>query len=358
MFGRDGPVPGRSIEPARLPARRVLVLVADPGQPVGDRPLVDARLARDAVEVVGRLLVGRQDGHAGDLHGGSGRDGRRRAAPTARPVGGTGQAAPAASRASRPARSAARPTVIDASSWSTRRRICWISSRSAAARSNSSCLAAAFISASIRATTRLDLGPVRLAELAAPLGGVDDGRLGDRAQPLVEVADALDDRRRLDAVLDVVGALGRPPAIGLVDRDAHRLGDRVGVHDHLAADVAGRPADHLDERPGRPQEALLVGVEDRDQGHLGQVDALAQEVDPDQDVEHPEAQVAQDRDPLERVDLAVEVLDLDPELLQVVGRSSAIFLVSVVTSARSPRSTRVADLLEQVVDLALGRADA
>ena len=59
------------------------------------------------------------------------------------------------------------------------------------------------------------------------------------------------------------------------------------------------------------QEALLVGVEDRDQRHLGQVDALAQEVDADEDVEHAEPQVAQDRDPLERVDLAVEVLDLD-----------------------------------------------
>ena len=55
-------------KPISTPAERssvsVVVLVADPGQPVGDRPFVDARLARDAVEVVGRLLVGRQDGHA------------------------------------------------------------------------------------------------------------------------------------------------------------------------------------------------------------------------------------------------------------------------------------------------------
>ena len=121
-------------------------------------------------------------------------------------------------------------------------------------------------------------------------------------------------------LLDVVGLLDRAPPVRLVDRDLHRLGDPVGVHDHLAAGVARRPADHLDQRPGRAQEALLVGVEDRDQGHLGQVDALAQEVDPDEDVEDAEPQVAQDRDPLERVDLAVEVLDLDPELLEVVGR--------------------------------------
>ena len=109
--------------------------------------------------------------------------------------------------------------------------------------------------------------------------------------------------------------LDRATAIRLVDRDLHRLGHPVGVHDDLAADVAGRAADHLDQRPGAAQEALLVGVEDRDERHLGQVDPLAQQVDADEHVEHAEPQVAQDRDALERVDLAVQVLDLDAELL-------------------------------------------
>ena len=40
---------------------------------------------------------------------------------------------------------------------------------------------------------------------------------------------------------------------------------------------------------------------------------------PDQDVVDAEAQVAQDRDALERVDLAVEVRDLDAQLVEVVG---------------------------------------
>ena len=169
----------------------------------------------------------------------------------------------------RAARSAARPTVIDASSWRTRSRICWISSRSAAARSNSSCLAAPFISASIRPTRASTLARSASLNSPRPLRGVDDGRLGDRAQPLVDVADALDDRRRLDPALEVVGLLDRPAAVGLVDRDPHRFGHPVGVHDHFAAGVACRPPDHLDERPGRPQEALLVGIEDGDQRHLG-----------------------------------------------------------------------------------------
>ena len=82
---------------------------------------------------------------------------------------------------------------------------------------------------------------------------------------------------------------------------------------------AARPLIWISDQ-ARAEEALLVGVEDRDERDLGQVDALAQEVDADDDVEHPEPKVAQDRDALERVDLRVQVLDLDPELAQVVGQ--------------------------------------
>jgi hypothetical protein len=92
-----------------------------------------------------------------------------------------------------------------------------------------------------------------------------------------------------DAPLEVVRRLDRPPAVGLVDRGAHRVGHPVGVHHDLAADVPRRPPDHLDERPGRAQESLLVGVEDRNERDLGQVDALAQQVDADHDVEDAEA---------------------------------------------------------------------
>ncbi len=69
----------------------------------------------------------------------------------------------------------------------------------------------------------------------------------------------------------------------------------------------------------RAQEALLVGVEDRDERHLGQVETLPQQVDADEHVELAEPQRAQDLDPLERVDLAVQVAHADAELEQVVG---------------------------------------
>ena len=103
----------------------------------------------------------------------------------------------AGSRASFAARSAARATTTEASCSSTRSRICWISSRSAAARSNSSCLAAAFISASIRATRR-STSALSAAASCWPRRSelYIDRVLGHGAQPVVDVVDALDDRGR------------------------------------------------------------------------------------------------------------------------------------------------------------------
>ncbi len=105
-----------------------------------------------------------------------------------------------------------------------------------------------------------------------------------------------------------------PPPPGLGHRLLDRIGLLVGVEDDLAGDVAGGAADGLDERSRRAQEALLVGVEDRDQRDLGDVEALAQEVDADQDVELAPPQVADDLDALEGVDVGVEVADPDPDL--------------------------------------------
>ncbi len=76
-------------------------------------------------------------------------------------------------------------------------------------------------------------------------------------------------------MLPVVLHLDAPPAIGLLDGPPHGLGDVVGIHDHLAIHVAGRPADGLDEGRLAPQETLLVGIQDGHQRDLRQVQALS-----------------------------------------------------------------------------------
>src|SRR5690606_22033582 len=75
---------------------------------------------------------------------------------------------------------------------------------------------------------------------------------------LHDVSDLLPHGLRGDAVLPVVLQLDLPPPAGLLDGRPHGVGDLVGVEDHPAVDVPGRPADGLDEGGLGAEEALLV----------------------------------------------------------------------------------------------------
>ena len=63
----------------------------------------------------------------------------------------------------------------------------------------------------------------------------------------------------------------------------------------------------MDQAGLGPKEALLVGVEDRYQGDLRQVEPLPKQVDANQHVVFAETKVAKYLHPLERVDLAVQI---------------------------------------------------
>ena len=144
-------------------------------------------------------------------------------------------------------------------------------------------------------------------------------------------------------------------AVRLVDRQAHRVGDDVGVHDHLARDVARRAPDRLDEAALVAQEALLVGVEDRDERDLRQVESLAQQVDADEAVERAHPQVAQDLHALERADVAVQVARLDPLLDEVVGEVLGHLLGERRDEHALVPLDALLDLADEVVDLAVHR---
>src|SRR5262249_23682517 len=108
------------------------------------------------------------------------------------------------------------------------------------------------------------------------------------------VGDALAYALGRDVVLDVECLLLLAPAVGLGDRALHRAGDRVGIEDDSAVDVAGGAADGLDQAGLAAQKTFLVGVEDRDQRAFRDVETFAQQVDADQRVERAEPQIADD----------------------------------------------------------------
>ena len=113
----------------------------------------------------------------------------------------------------------------------------------------------------------------------------------------------------------------------------------------------------LDQAGLAAQKTLLVGIEDGNEGHLGQIEAFAQEVDAHEDVEVAETQVAQDLHAFDRVDVAVEILDADLRLAQVgcqvlrqpFGEGCHEHALAGLDGA--------VDLADQVLDLALDRPD-
>ena len=153
-------------------------------------------------------------------------------------------------------------------------------------------------------------------------------------------------------MLAVVRLLDRAAARGLVERPPHRAGHRVGVHDHLAVHVPRGAAGGLHQRGPRPQVALLVRVQDRHQRDLRDVQALAEEVDPDQHVELAHPQLANDLHPLQRVDLGVQVAHADAEVPVVVGEVLGHALGQRGDQHPLAPVDPAADFAEQVVDLA------
>ena len=95
------------------------------------------------------------------------------------------------------------------------------------------------------------------------------------SEHLSDVTNLLAQRLRIDPMFLVVGHLDIATTICFVDGDLHGISDLVRVHDDLTVDVTSGAANGLDKGPFRTQKALLVGVEDRHQGNLREIESLS-----------------------------------------------------------------------------------
>src|SRR4030067_364442 len=139
----------------------------------------------------------------------------------------------------------------------------------------------------------------------------DDGNVVPLADLPDRPRDVLLHGLRGDAVLPVEHPLLRTAALRLGNGVPHRTRHLVRIQDHLSRNVPRGTSERLDQGAGRPEKSLLIGVQDGHEGYLGNVQPLAEKVDPDEDGERPEAQVPDDVHPLDRVDVGVQVLDPD-----------------------------------------------
>lgn len=134
---------------------------------------------------------------------------------------------------------------------------------------------------------------------------------------LEDVLDLFVDGLRSYAVLEIVGLLEGPAALGFGDCPPHRVARRISIHDHKSRGIARRPANDLNEARLRAQKADLVGIENRDKRDFGQVDPLAQQVDADEDIEFAGAQLGQNFDALDGLHLRVNVSHAQAQAAEV-----------------------------------------
>ena len=155
----------------------------------------------------------------------------------------------------------------------------------------------------------------------------------------------------------VEGVLLFPAALGFIYGPAHGWGDSVGVQNHLAVGIARRPADGLDQRGLRAQEALLVRVQDSHQGYLRQVQPLSEQVNAHQHVELAQPQVPDDLHALDGVDVVVHIPHPDACALEVVGEALRHLLGEGGHQHPFVPGGSLGDLPDEVVDLPVHRAD-
>ncbi len=158
-------------------------------------------------------------------------------------------------------------------------------------------------------------------------------------------------------MLPVIVLLNLAAALRLAQGALHGWRHRVGVHDHLAFRVPRRAPDGLNQGPLGTEEALFVGVEDRDERNLREIEALAQQVDADQRIEFTQAKVADDLHALHSIDIVVHVPHADPHAFQIGGQILRHFLRERRHQhALALRGAQV-DFGNQVVDLPFHRLD-
>ncbi len=143
-------------------------------------------------------------------------------------------------------------------------------------------------------------------------------------------------------------------ALGLLHGFPHGIADAVGVHDDAAVDVSRSPPDGLDQGGRGAQEADLIGIQDADEGNLGQVESLAQEVNTDQHVEAARPEIGENLGSLEGLDFGVEVADFQSEVREIIREIFGHLLGEGRDEDALARVDTLHDGAVQMLDLALG----
>lgn len=151
--------------------------------------------------------------------------------------------------------------------------------------------------------------------------GLDIGGEGEGGRS--EVVDELGGTRGFmgglgnDSVTHIICDLLLATAVGLGNSLTDRIGAALGVKDHVTVGVASCTTSYLSERTCVTKKTLLVGIHHRNQRNLGQVEALAKKVNPNENIENITAKLLENTDTVESLDLRVDVAITNTDTIEV-----------------------------------------
>ena len=176
-------------------------------------------------------------------------------------------------------------------------------------------------------------------------------------QPRQDILDILLHCRGGNPVFLVIGDLLGAAAIRFRNGAFHAACDAVSIHDDTAIRIARCPSDGLNERGFRTQKALFVGVQNCDKPTFRNVQSFAQQVDPDQNVKGAKAQIAQNLDPFDCVDIAVHIAHAHALFVEIFGQIFGHALGQCGDKHTHALGRDLADFIQQIIHLRLNWPD-
>ena len=129
----------------------------------------------------------------------------------------------------------------------------------------------------------------------------------------------------------------------------------VSVENHRSHHIARGAAGGLDKGSVRPQETLVVRVQNGYKRYFRDIQTFPQQVYSNQDVEIPEPQIADRFNPLDGVDVRVHIADPDVDLGKVFGQVLGHSLGERGNQDAMAFLNLLSDFAYQIVNLEIGR---
>ena len=114
--------------------------------------------------------------------------------------------------------------------------------------------------------------------------------------------------------------LQSPPPFRFINSHTHGIGEHIRVHDYPPLRISGRTPDGLNQGSFRTEKSFLVRVQYGHQRDLRNIQALPQQVDSHQHIEHIQTHIPDNFRPFQGVNIRMQIFYPDPQIPHIIGQ--------------------------------------